>query len=488
MKVGHSILARFIDVPRDASALRALLDDVGIEVKRTETVGQDTVFTVELLANRGDHYCYAGIAREISGRTGAPLCTPDIARLTAGASPVPMHIETERCSLYSLTLLECREPASLPPSVTPLIEAAGLGSVSPPVDATNVANLELGQPTHAFDADTIVGPVRVRDSVAGETAWLLFTDGPVEVPEGTMVIADDEKILAIAGVIGCEMAQAFAAFGTEVHLVDMSERVLSREDADASELVQQALVEDGVILHLGAAIERVERDGETRTVVLGDGTRIDAPAVLVALGRRPNVDLDLDQAGVQTGKSGIEVNDFLQTTNPHIYAAGDVNGLAQFTHAADHQARAVVRNALFFGRERHSALVVPRVTYTDPELAAVGISTEAAQDDDSLTTWTVALDETDRGRTDGSTGFVRVHADSKGVIHGANVVGGDAGELLAPITLAMTHGVTLGQIASTIHPYPTLSEALFKVASEYNRTRLRPWIKRVFTWMLAWRR
>lgn len=209
MKLSHSILSRFIDLPRDASAVRNLLDDVGIEVKRSEPKDGDTVFTVELLANRGDHYCYAGAAREVSGRTGSPVQLPASATIQTGTAPVPVHIETPRCSLYSLTELVLEgEPGSLSTSALAVLEAAGLHSVSAPVDATNIANAELGQPTHAFDADTIEGEVVVRDSRPGETAWLLFTEGPVEVPPGTMVIADASKILAIAGVIGCEESKS----------------------------------------------------------------------------------------------------------------------------------------------------------------------------------------------------------------------------------------------------------------------------------------
>ena len=148
-----------------------------------------------------------------------------------------------------------------------------------------------------------------------------------------------------------------------------------------------------------------------------------------------------------------------------------------------------MRNALFFGRARVSELVIPRVVYTEPELAAVGISSAQAAEDPHVQTITVSIGETDRGRTDGeSAGFCRVHVDRAGHILGACIIGEGAGELLAPLTLAMTHGLGLGAIASTIHPYPTRSEVVFKVASAWNRTRLTPTAKTATTWLMGLRR
>lgn len=293
-----------------------------------------------------------------------------------------------------------------------------------------------------------------------------------------------------AGVIGCEMAQAFARLGTEVVVVDRADRVLPREEAYASAIVAARLVKDGVALHLSAAVTRVERRGDTRVLVLCDGTELAGDALLVALGRTPNTDLDLDRAGVRVGKAGIEVDDHLRTANPRIYAAGDVIGQAQFTHAADHQARIVLRNALFPAPpSRVSRLVIPRVTFTHPEVAAVGLSGEEAAKDPALRVYTVGIGETDRGRTDGETeGYARVVVDAKGRVRGATIVADGAGELLAPLTLAMTHGVTLGQIASTIHPYPTRSEVVFRLASAWNKERLTPTVAAVLKGWLRFRR
>lgn len=201
MNVAIDVLRHFIAVPEDPRQLRELLDDTGLEVKRFA----DGVFTLELLANRGDHHCYEGIARELNGRLGLGVCVPEVAALEAGPSPFPVLVESDLCPVYTATLLERKgEGGTLGADERRVLDAAGIHSISLPVDASNLANLELGQPTHSFDADTITGALRVRLSAQGERAWPLFAEARVELPVGTLVIADDEKILAVAGVIGCE--------------------------------------------------------------------------------------------------------------------------------------------------------------------------------------------------------------------------------------------------------------------------------------------
>ncbi|MEZ4240127.1 MAG: phenylalanine--tRNA ligase subunit beta [Myxococcota bacterium] len=213
MKIGLDVLRRWIEVPDDPHEVRQLLDTCGLEVKRAEAGADGVTFTLELLANRGDHYCYDGVATELRGRTGHNVTRPPFAALEVGAPPWPLAIESDKCLVYTATLLERADTGegALEAAAARVLAASGLNPVSAPVDATNVANLELGQPTHAFDADTLEGPITIRPSRAGERAWLLFTEEPVEVPEGTLVIADDRKILAIAGVIGCEESKTTAA-------------------------------------------------------------------------------------------------------------------------------------------------------------------------------------------------------------------------------------------------------------------------------------
>lgn len=209
MHTSLAVISRYTVLPECSRAARRLLDEVGIEVKRIDHSMPGVPITVELLANRGDHYCVTGLAREVHGRTGKGLCLPRTHELTIGEAAIPVRRVSERCTNYTATLLvRDGEEGALPEDVLGLLEAAGLESKGAVVDATNVVNLELGQPTHAFDADKIMGSVVIRESRAGETALPLFAETEIEVPEGTLVIADDEKILAIAGVIGCESSKA----------------------------------------------------------------------------------------------------------------------------------------------------------------------------------------------------------------------------------------------------------------------------------------
>ena len=211
MKLAQHLLRRWIAIPDDARALRLLLDDLGLEVKRSEATPDGAVYTLELLANRGDHRCYLGVAREIRGRTGAEIMVPGITTLQVGKSPFQLRNSTPLCLRYTLTLLErTGAPAPLAEDALQALHAAGLHSVSAPVDATNLSNLEFGQPTHAFDAEKVDQYIEIRLSRPGERAWPLFQPGPVDLPAGTLVIADAVKILAIAGVIGCEESKTTA--------------------------------------------------------------------------------------------------------------------------------------------------------------------------------------------------------------------------------------------------------------------------------------
>ena len=225
----------------------------------------------------------------------------------------------------------------------------------------------------------------------------------------------------------------------------------------------------------------------------GQLTNVRADAILVGVGRAPNVQgLDLEAAGVAYDeKEGVQVNDRLQTTNRRIFAAGDICSRFQFTHAADAMARVVIQNALFFGRARASALVIPWCTYTDPEVAHVGLyETEAKAQGIDVQTFTEPMAHVDRAVLDGDTdGFVKVHirAGSDRIV-GATVVARHAGEMISELTLAMVGGLGLGTLARTIHPYPTQAEAIKRVADAYNRTRLTPFVKGLFQKWLAWMR
>jgi pyruvate/2-oxoglutarate dehydrogenase complex dihydrolipoamide dehydrogenase (E3) component len=193
---------------------------------------------------------------------------------------------------------------------------------------------------------------------------------------------------------------------------------------------------------------------------------------------------------VRYGAAGVTVDDHLRTSNPRVYAAGDVASRFQFTHVADALARVAIQNALFgtFGRKKASALTIPWCTYTTPEVAHVGLSpADAAARNIAVSTLTIPLHDVDRAVLDGDEeGFLRVHlvAGSDKIL-GATLVASHAGDMISELTLAMTAGLGLGAIASTIHPYPTEAEAMKKAADAYNRTRLTPLVKKVFAWWLA---
>jgi pyruvate/2-oxoglutarate dehydrogenase complex dihydrolipoamide dehydrogenase (E3) component len=323
-----------------------------------------------------------------------------------------------------------------------------------------------------------IPPLRGIDSVPFLTTETLFG------------LHDQPRQLAIVGggPIGCEIAQAFARLGTAVTIVERAARVLPEEDPDAAELVARQLIADGVTLRLGAEVEQVScTDGAMRLDLAGPapanerggGTVTDQ--LLIAAGRAPNVEpLELAAAGVAFNAAGVVVDDRLRTTNHRVFAAGDVCSTFKYTHAADALARIVIQNALFFGRKRASALVIPWCTYTDPEVAHVGLYEEQARSAGRrVETITIRLSDVDRAIVDGEPdGFVRVHHEG-GRMLGCTVVASKAGEMIGLAAHALTHGASLTALGSTIQPYPTLNNAFRSAADAYSRTRLTPTIRAV---------
>ena len=288
-----------------------------------------------------------------------------------------------------------------------------------------------------------------------------------------------------AGPIGCELAQAFARFGSRVTLIEAAERVLPHDDPDAATVVAGALERDGVRVLTGASIQGVEASGAGKALRVRRGAAeesVDATHLLVAAGRRPAVEgLGLEAAGIAYGEAGIAVDGRMRTSNPRVYALGDVAGRLRFTHAADAQARMVVRNALFFGRGKEEELVIPWCTYTSPEVAHVGPPAEALAGR-GVETITVPLDEVDRARLDGAEdGFVRIHlARGTDTIVAATIVAEHAGELISQVAQAMTAGIGLAKVGETVFPYPTVAEALRKAADRWRRGKLTPLVRRGF--------
>jgi pyruvate/2-oxoglutarate dehydrogenase complex dihydrolipoamide dehydrogenase (E3) component len=247
---------------------------------------------------------------------------------------------------------------------------------------------------------------------------------------------------------------------------------------------------------LKSKVVRLEPRGTDKVVVIeqdGEEIEVVGDQILVGIGRAPNVDgLGLEKVNVEYDtRRGIVVNDRLQSTNPRIYAAGDVASRFKFTHAADFMARIVIQNALFFGRAKASDLIIPWTTFTSPELAHVGLyPREAEEQNIAIDTYTQPFSGVDRAILDGEAdGFVRVHV-KKGTdkILGATIVATNAGDMIGELTLAMKNGIGLKAIGATIHPYPTQAEAIRKLGDMYGRTRLTPFVKSVFNKWLSWTR
>jgi pyruvate/2-oxoglutarate dehydrogenase complex dihydrolipoamide dehydrogenase (E3) component len=298
-----------------------------------------------------------------------------------------------------------------------------------------------------------------------------------------------------AGPIGCELAQAFARFGSELFLVEAEHGILPREDPDAATLIRAELERDGVqVLCCGRGLRlESESDGiHLRVASHGGQYDIAVDRLLVAAGRRPNLEgLNLEAVGVAFDGTGVTVDDRLRTTNRHIYAAGDVCSSYKFTHTADAMARIVIQNALFFGRSKVSTLTIPWATYTMPEVAHVGLyESEAKKGGMDIETFRVDLNSVDRAILDGDEqGLLKVHVKrGGGRIVGATIVAQNAGDLISEITLAMVSGKGLGVLARTIHPYPTQAEIMKKAGDAYNRTRLTPRVRWAFEKLLTWRR
>ena len=314
--------------------------------------------------------------------------------------------------------------------------------------------------------------------------------------ETVFTLTERPKRLAVigGGPIGCELAQGFRRLGAQVTLFEMGPHVLGREDADAAAIVQAVLAREGIALELGARLERVVGKGEEKELHFrrpdGNADQVVVDEILVGAGRAPNVEgLGLETVGVEFDASdGVRVDDRLRTTNKRIYAAGDVCMAWKFTHAADAAAKMVVQNALFFGRRKLSGLVMPWCTYTDPEIAHVGLyAHEAEARGLSVDTYGVPIAKANRAVTDGEEeGLVKIHV-KKGSdrILGGTIVASHAGEMIGLLGLAIQQRIGLGAFTNLILPYPTQAEALKATAGLYTRTRLTPTLKRLFQGWLS---
>jgi pyruvate/2-oxoglutarate dehydrogenase complex dihydrolipoamide dehydrogenase (E3) component len=319
------------------------------------------------------------------------------------------------------------------------------------------------------------------DYLTNETVFSL-----TELPKRLAVIG--------GGPIGCELAQCFRRFGSEVTLIHNNPHILDREDEDAAEIVQQKFIDEGISLHLAAETKAIVKESDGIKIDLQCGNDLDTvivDKVLIAAGRKPNVsDMMLENAGIEYDeRRGVKVNDNLRTSNKMVFAAGDIWSPYKFTHTADAMARIVIQNALFFGRKKVSNLIIPWCTYTDPEIAHVGkYSKQLESEGTQYKSISIPLSEVDRAVADSQIdGFTKIHvAEKSDKILGATIVAETAGDMISEISLAMQSGTGLGTIASTIHPYPTQAEVIKKTADAYNRDRLTPFVAKMLKFVIKY--
>ncbi|WP_396667714.1 dihydrolipoyl dehydrogenase family protein [Microbacterium sp. R86528] len=278
------------------------------------------------------------------------------------------------------------------------------------------------------------------------------------------------------GAIGSELGQAMARLGSQVTIVHRGSRLLPKEDEEASEIVHRAMTDDGVTVLTGrSAVAVRSTDGQSGVVTLDDGAEVAFDAIVAALGRTPQADsLGLELAGVDRDAKGyVEVDDSLRTTNPRIWSAGDITGLAQFTHTAGVNGSVAATNAILGLRRKAETRVVPRVTFTAPEVAAVGLqSADATAGRHRVVTW--HHEHSDRAIAENNTaGFARIVVDRRGKILGGTIVGPRAGETMGELALAMKANLSTSVLAGVIHPYPTFNDPLWNTAVADVRYRLR---------------
>jgi pyruvate/2-oxoglutarate dehydrogenase complex dihydrolipoamide dehydrogenase (E3) component len=283
----------------------------------------------------------------------------------------------------------------------------------------------------------------------------------------------DSMVVLGAGPIAIEMAQAFCRLGTKVSVVQRSGQILSKEDKDMADAVMQVLTSEGVAFYLNASVVRVRDSGREREILIKYGGRevsLKAERTLVALGRDPNIEgLNLDGIGVESDKKGIKVDERLRTTQKHIFAAGDVTGKFQFTHAAGYEGGIVVSNTVFHLPRKTNYTFLPWCTYTDPELASIGMNEKRVKEAGiEYTVYTEAFKDNDRSLAEGEReGKVKLVLDKNEKPMGVQILGPQAGELLSEWVAIFNGKVKLSTLASSVHPYPTLGEINKRVAGNY---------------------
>ena len=354
--------------------------------------------------------------------------------------------------------------------------------------------------THSVEIESEEGTTRLRGRyfvvAAGGRAAPPPIDGLDEVDyltnESVFEITERPDHLAVigAGPIGTEMAQAMRRLGARVTVIERGDRILKKDDAQLAEMLQEVLEEEGVEYVFGADVRKVSQNGKVEVAVKqGDRRRtVEADALLVATGRKPNVEnLNLEAAGVEYTKKGITVDDRCRTSQPHIFAVGDVTGRYQFTHMSEHMAKVAATNAILKLPSKIDTEHVPWVTYTEPELAHVGATEEQLKErGEGYQVYRFPFSKIDRAITESeTTGMIKVYAKKwTGKILGASILGVGAGDLICEFAVAMKGGVTLREIADTIHPYPTLGLGVRRAADQWyaqkQSARVTRFVQKVF--------
>ena len=374
----------------------------------------------------------------------------DVAEVSVDFARVMGHVRATIQHIAPIDSIEALEKASVTVSTA---TARFTGPDSAEVDGTPVRFRQALVATGASPAVPPIPGLSDVEFLTSDTVW-----GLSELPADLVVLG--------GGSIGCELGQAFARLGSRVSVVEGAPRILPREDPLAAAELARVLVDDGVDLHTGSGVASVEPTGPGSGVLhLESGRQVPFSCLLVAVGRAPRTrGFGLDAAGVDVDDRGfVVVDDLLRTTNPRIWAAGDLTGHPQFTHTAGVHASLASSNAILGVRRKVDLTAVPRVTFTDPEVAAVGIETDRPPSGLRTIDWAHA--HVDRAVAEGASGgFARLVIDKKGRVLGATVVGPRAGETLGELTLAITRGLTTRDLAGVTHAYPTYNDGPWNAA------------------------
>ena len=343
------------------------------------------------------------------------------------------------------------------------------------------AKVEFGEPSFTDEHS-----IRLNGNTVSAKNWVIATGSSPSIPavEGldqTRYLTNKEifyldllpnsMIILGAGPVAIEMAQAFSRLGTKVTVVQRSGQILTKEDKDMADEIMKVLSSEGVTFHLNASVLHVKDLGSEKEIALKEGNEkpvsLKAEQLLVAMGRDPNVKaLGLEGIGVEFDRKGVRVDDRLRTTQKHIYAAGDITGAYQFTHAAGYEGGIVVSNAIFHLPRRTNYTFLPWCTYTDPELASVGMNEKRAREAKiEYSVWTEPFKSNDRSLAEGEeVGKIKLLLDRNEKPLGIQILGPQAGELLSEWVAVFNGKVKLSTLAAAVHPYPTLGEISKRVA------------------------